>query len=77
MYQRLVATGFSHRFVALLYVGLALLNAGVALGWYLHLLSAWTVGLIIFASGSGLWISTRVQEREEEINLQADNPASL
>lgn len=77
LYQRLVATGYSHRFVALLYAGLALLNVGVALGWYLHLLSAWALGLVMVASSTGLWISTRVQEREEKMNLRADSQPSL
>lgn len=74
LYQRLVAAGFSHRFVALLYVALALLNAGAALGWYLHLLGTFVLIAVIVASGVGLWIGTRIQERGDKLNLRVDSP---
>lgn len=34
IYQRLVIAGYSHRFVTLIYMGLALIGTGIALLWY-------------------------------------------
>ena len=46
-------------------------------GWYIHGRDLTALGLVMVASSTGLWISTRVQEREEKMNLRADGQPSL
>jgi UDP-N-acetylmuramyl pentapeptide phosphotransferase/UDP-N-acetylglucosamine-1-phosphate transferase len=56
IYQRLVIAGFSHRFVTLIYIGLALIGAILALLWYLDIpfidIIVCTIPILLFL---GLW----------------------
>jgi UDP-N-acetylmuramyl pentapeptide phosphotransferase/UDP-N-acetylglucosamine-1-phosphate transferase len=56
IYQRLVMAGYTHRFVALIYIGLGTIGACIAFLWYLKTpffnIAAIAVPIMLFA---GLW----------------------
>jgi UDP-N-acetylmuramyl pentapeptide phosphotransferase/UDP-N-acetylglucosamine-1-phosphate transferase len=57
LYQRLVIVGYTHRFVALLYIGLAALGTFLALGWVLRWRNSTTaVAVILPLLCLSLWI---------------------
>jgi UDP-N-acetylmuramyl pentapeptide phosphotransferase/UDP-N-acetylglucosamine-1-phosphate transferase len=62
LYQQLVISGRSHGFVALLYIGLALIGMLVGLAWVFRDV-AFPV-LIILILGLGLWVFVRQQRKE-------------
>ena len=66
LYQRLVIAGRSHRFVTLLYVGLALVGFVLALVWYIRIPgSDIIVSLSIPLLCVGLWVFVIYEERKQ------------
>ena len=64
LYQRLVIVGYSHRFVTLLYIGLALIGAIFAFAWSLNVEgSGVAISLVIPLLCLGLWVFVIRQER--------------
>ena len=65
LYQRLVAAGLSHRSVALLYAGLALVGAALAVAWLLEVPGCNTfLPAILCLLGVGLWSYVCFRERK-------------
>ena len=72
LYQRLVIAGFGHRFVTVIYIGLAFAGLLLALSWYLGIRgasSALSVSLPLLCFG--LWLFVTWQERRNMINPEA------
>jgi len=66
LYQRLVITGFSHRFVTLLYTGLAFIGLLLALVWFLRIKgAAAALSLFLPLLCFGLWYFVTWQERRK------------
>ena len=63
LYQRLVAIGYAHGVVTVLYIGLAAIGALLALAWsQVTAASSFLVGLTLPVLCSGLWAFVRHQE---------------
>jgi UDP-N-acetylmuramyl pentapeptide phosphotransferase/UDP-N-acetylglucosamine-1-phosphate transferase len=70
LYQRLVIVGYSHRFVTLLYIGLALIGVILAFAWSLRVEgSAVAISLVIPLLCLGLWVFVIRQERIRAVHL--------
>lgn len=69
LYQRLVIAGCSHRYVTLLYLGLAFCGVLLALAWSLHVRgSRWFVCVGLGVLGLGLWrYVVRVEARRASV----------
>ena len=69
LYQRLVIVGYSHRFVTLLYIGLALIGVILAFAWSLRVEgSAVAICLVIPLLCLGLWVFVIRQERKRAVH---------
>lgn len=70
LYQRLVITGRTHRFVSLLYIALAMIGAVLALGWKIGLKSfslAVAIGLPLLCLGLWIFVSRREHTIEKRL----------
>ena len=69
LYQRLVIVGYSHRFVTLLYIGLALIGVILAFAWSLRVEgSAVAICLVIPLLCLGLWVFVIRQEGKRAVH---------
>ena len=67
LYQRLIIAGYSHRFVLLLYSGLAISGAAAAIFWLQHPVPAFWCSIVILPSLAGLLCRfVVVQERQPQ-----------
>jgi UDP-N-acetylmuramyl pentapeptide phosphotransferase/UDP-N-acetylglucosamine-1-phosphate transferase len=65
LYQRLVIAGHGHRFVSLLYAGLAAVGAIVTLAWSLRVPNTFVVAAVLMPLlGLGLWFFVTRQEHK-------------
>ncbi len=75
LYQRLIVVGYSHRFVSLLYTGLALLGSFLALGWILRLRNiSVMVAVMLPLLCLALWSFVARQEHRRSGRLGARHP---
>jgi UDP-N-acetylmuramyl pentapeptide phosphotransferase/UDP-N-acetylglucosamine-1-phosphate transferase len=68
LYQRLVIAGYSHRFVTILYMSLALIGGLIGWIWYLQEASysfSPVVVTLILLLGTGLWCGVRIEEKRK------------
>jgi UDP-N-acetylmuramyl pentapeptide phosphotransferase/UDP-N-acetylglucosamine-1-phosphate transferase len=73
LYQRLVISGYSHLFVTLLYIGLALLGVVLAIMWYQNfpLSDYWILAVLALAAG-GLFLFVS-SHKKRKLETQADS----
>ena len=76
LYQRLIIAGYSHRFVLLLYSGLAIIGAAAAIFWLRHPVPAFWCSVVILPSLAGL-LYRFVVAQERQVQEAEDVPQIL
>jgi UDP-N-acetylmuramyl pentapeptide phosphotransferase/UDP-N-acetylglucosamine-1-phosphate transferase len=75
LYQRLIIAGYSHRFVLLLYGGLAIVGAAVAIAWLRRPVPAFWCSIVLLPSLA--WLLYRFVVAEERRVEEADDAPQI